>query len=254
MSEVAPESRESDGAAEAVELALWANLAEGFSDARERLFERHLAFARRIASRYFRERNRGDMEFADLHQLACAGLLEAIDGFDPSRGVPFRGYAARRISGSILDGIARMTEVREQLSFRGRVQRDRLESLASARAEDGSRADAFAALADLAIGLAVGFMLEGTALFVPDDAADHRPGPYEGVALARMAKRMREEIVQLPERDRAILHYHYEEGMIFDQIGELLGITKGRVSQLHRGALELLRKRLRQAGHFRLQG
>jgi RNA polymerase sigma factor for flagellar operon FliA len=237
-----------------MEAALWQRLREGAEEARARLFELHLPFARRIASRHFRARNRGDMDFADLYQLACAGLLEAIDGYDAARGVPFRGYAARRIGGSVLDGIARMSEVREQLSFRKRVQRERLNSLMAQGLDDASPADAVASLAELAIGLAVGFMLEGTGLLVPDKTADPAPGPYDGVALKRAVRRMRYEIAKLPERERTILHYHYEEGLIFDQIGALLGITKGRVSQLHRGALSLLRKRLRQTGHFRLEG
>jgi RNA polymerase sigma factor for flagellar operon FliA len=253
MSDLRQKHRDMDSLVELSEIALWQACRSGSAEARQSLFELHLPFARRIASRRFHQQSGTGVEFADLFQLACAGLLEAIDGYDPERGVPFRGYAARRVGGSILDGIARMTEVREQLSFRRRAERERMASLAS-DASGSSAADAMAALADLALGVAVGFMLEGTGLLAGAEAADPAPGPYDGLAFRRMVAHMHEAIAALPARERAILRYHYEEGMVFDQIGDLLGITKGRVSQLHRAALALLRKRLRQTGHFRFEG
>jgi len=254
MNAAAPGARLAQGAPDEAEAALWREKQAGSAEAREKLFELHLPFARGIAGRQFRDRGRGDLEFADLLQLACTGLLEAIDGYDPGRGVPFRGYAARRVRGSVADGIARTSELREQLSFRRRVRRDRMASLAAEGGAAQSSADALAALADLAVGLAVGFMLEGTGLVAGKEASDPRPGPYEGEVFRRVVRRMHEEILALPERERLILRYHYEEGLLFEHIADLLGVTKGRVSQLHRGALGVLRKRLRQAGHFRVEG
>jgi RNA polymerase sigma factor for flagellar operon FliA len=238
---------------------LWRLHREGSAAAREKLFSRHLSFARTIASRHFFKRGQGDIEYPDLYQLACAGLLEAIDAYDPDRGVPFRGYAARRIGGSVLDGIARMSEMREQISFRNRVRRERLGSLMTQdEASLASPEAALAALAELAVGLALGFMLEETGMFVPERASDPRPGAYEGLSLKRVVKRIREEVARLPEREQAIIRHHYDEGLPFEQLGALFGISRGRVSQLHRAALALLRKRLHQAGHqaghFRLEG
>jgi RNA polymerase sigma factor FliA len=51
-------------------------------------------------------------------------------------------------------------------------------------------------------------------------------------------------VARLPERDQKIVHYHYFNGMRFEQIAELLGVSKPRVSQLHRGALTKLRDEL----------
>ena len=56
----------------------------------------------------------------------------------------------------------------------------------------------------------------------------------------------------LPARERDILRHHYIDGVGFDQLAVLLGVSKGRVSQLHRSALDLLRKRLRQKGQYNL--
>jgi flagellar biosynthesis protein FlhA len=57
---------------------------------------------------------------------------------------------------------------------------------------------------------------------------------------------------QMPEREQTILRQHYVNSISFDQLAALLAISKGRVSQLHRAALSLLRKRLREHGHFRM--
>jgi len=232
---------------------LWTELAAGSAAARERLFALHLPLARRLANRRFRAQAGGDIEFADLYQLACAGLLEAIDRFDPARGIPFRGFAGRRIGGSMIDGVAQMSEMREQISFRVRARRERVASLLPAKRTPSARGEAVSALADLAVGLAVGFMLEGTGLFAPDSEADSRPTAYDQLHLKRTAERLREVVATLPERERSILHHHYEEGLTFDGIGALLGISKGRVSQLHAAALALLRKRLKGPGEFRLE-
>ncbi|HEY5723952.1 MAG TPA: sigma-70 family RNA polymerase sigma factor [Allosphingosinicella sp.] len=237
------------------EQALWRAVpGKDGAAARQKLFSIHLPFARRIASRHFLDRTSGDLEFADLFQLACAGLLEAIDLFDPGRGVPFRGYAARRIGGSVIDGIARTSEVREQISFRNRVRRERLRSLAPDRDPDHMDAGrAVAALAEIAVGMALGFMLEGTGLYLPENAPDSRSNAYESLAWKELVGRVGAEVGRLPKREQDVIRHHYAEGLCFDRIGSLLGLSRSRVSQLHGSALALIRKRLAHAGEFRLE-
>lgn len=249
MQEVAPRPVELDGE----EAALWQGYAAGSAAARERLFALYYPFARALAGRQFRARNAGDIEHADIVQLACTGLLEAMARYDPARGVPFRGFAARRINGAIADGVAQMTEVREQISFRRRVKRERLRSLAGIDAADLPPGEAMDALVDLAVGLALGFMLEGTGLYREDGTADARPTAYDSLAWKDLVQRLVAELDQLPERDRSIIRLHYLEEVSFDQIAALLGLTKGRISQLHKAALGLLRKRISSAAGFRLQ-
>ncbi len=240
------------------ETTLWVAFKSGASmDAREQLFTRHAAFARNIAHRHFRERSRGDLEIADLHQLAYTGLLEALDRFDPARGVPFRPYAAHRISGSISDGIARTNEVREQIGWRQRVNRERLQSLSDGDGDNLRTADAMEQLAQVAVGLALGFILEGTGLFAQpskDDVPSSSATGYESLAWKEVIAQVNAELDALPQRERTILTQHYLMGVDFDRIGSLLSLSKGRVSQLHRAALSLLRKRMAQRGHFRLGG
>lgn len=238
----------------AEEAALWREMREGSEAARERIFSHHLPFARGLAGRQFRGRTGGDIEYEDFLQLACAGLLEAMDRYDPAMGVPFRGFAVRRINGSILDGLAKMNEVREQLSFRRRVKRERMRSLTPAEADALPPGEAMEALIDLAVGLALGFMLEGTSLYREDgNAAGAQPNAYDSLAWKDLVERLTAELGRLPERDRAIVRLHYLEEVSFDQIAALLGLSKGRISQLHKAALALLRKRISGSGGFRLE-
>lgn len=235
------------------EALLWSALRAGSADARETLFQRNLSYARALARREYRGRRGADIDPDDLFQLACTGLLEAMDRFDPALGVPFKGFASRRIRGAMIDGIAKMNEVREQLSHRGRVKRERLRSLASGRADDLDSGEAMEALVDMAVGLALGFMLEGTGLHQGQDEPSTLVTAYDSLAWKEMVDRLAAELARLPERDRLIIRLHYMEDVAFDRIATLLNLSKGRISQLHKAALLLLRKRVSGAGGFRLE-
>lgn len=237
------------------EAALWSAFrAARAPELRDKLFSTYAAFARGVARRHFRDRRSGDIEFADLSQLACAGLLEAIDRYDPDVGVPFKRFAGRRISGSIVDGVTKMSEVRQQVSFRNRVRRERARSLTDPDAANLPATDALQALIDVAVGLALGFMLDGAGLYVADaDERDAGANAYESLAWKETVQRILSEIAALPERERTLMRRHYLDGLTFEQIGELMEVTKGRVSQIHKATIGLLRKRVLGAPGFRLQ-
>lgn len=235
------------------EQSLWDASRDGSVAAREQLFALYLPFARGLAGRQFRGRRGADLEFEDFLQLACAGLLEAMDRFDPALGVPFRGFATRRINGSMIDGLAKLSEVREQIGFRQRVRRERARGLAPEDAASLSDTEAMEALAEMAVGLALGFMLEGTGLYQDGENAVVQPTAYDSLAWKDLVERLTGELARLPERERTILRLHYLDDVSFDQIAGLLRLSKGRISQVHKAALALLRKRISGAGGFRLE-
>lgn len=212
----------------------------------------YLPFARNVARRHFLNRG-GDIELPDLCQMAYAGLLEAIDRFDPAVGAPFVSYAERRVSGSVLDGISKISEVREQISFRNRVRSERAQSFCIDQPGELSTADALRALAEAAIGLALGFMFEGTAIYVATEATDHRADAYESVVWKETVRRVTQAVAELPERDQFVIRGHYLEGVAFETLAISLGVTKGRVSQLHRAALMVLKSKLQNPVQFDLK-
>ena len=235
------------------EAALWRAFKEtGDAGVREQLFSLYYAFARQVARRRYLDRKSGDIEFADLCQLAYAGLLEAIDRFDPELGVPFKGYASRRISGAVLDGVSKMSEMREQISFRNRVRRERARSLIDQDPDRMSTAEAMDALIEAAVGLALGFMLDDTALLVDGEASTPSTA-YDSLAWKELMQRLTLQIAALPPREQTVIRHHYLQGMNFDQIGALLGVTKGRVSQIHKSAIGGLKTRMTRAGDFKLE-
>ena len=231
------------------EETLWALLKSSASrTAREKLFLCHARFARNIARRLFRERSWGDLEIGDLYQLAYVGLLEAVDRFDPGRGTPFRAFAAQRITGSVLNGLVRMSEMREQMGWRAKLHYDRMRSLTDPKSGPVTGSE-FDHMVEVATGLAVGFMLEETQLFAHEDetaGANVNNTAYDTLVWEESLGKLREMLSRLPDREQIILRLHYLNGVNFEQIGEMLSISKGRVSQLHRAALSLLRKRLQQ--------
>lgn len=226
------------------EAALWRRLRfEDEAGCREPLFNLYAGFARAIARRSHMRRLRTGVERFDYEQLAFEGLLQAIDRFDPTKGVPFRAFAARRIVGNIADGVARMSEIEAQIGHRRRIEQERLRSLAR-KGSDAPPDDAIAALGDLAIGLALGLMLEGTRLAVEAEAADPGPSAYESLAWRELESRLVAEIDKLPPKEALVIRQHYDNGLSFARIAEFLEVSRGRVSQLHRSALERLRGRV----------
>jgi len=231
-----------------VEASLWRRfrLEEAF-ECRGVLFDRYVGLARSIAARHYHRRFAKGIERGDFEQFAFEGLLQAIDRFDPLQGVPFGAFARRRIAGSVADGISKMTEVGVQISHRHRVEQERLRSLARARAPAGADVqddDALAALSDLALGLALGLMLEGTSLMEPADGLDTRPTAYETLEWREMQASLVREVARLPAAEATVVRQHYDNGLSFAQVAELLGLSRGRVSQLHRAALERLRRKM----------
>jgi RNA polymerase sigma factor FliA len=245
-------SQDSDGvqAAGDEEARLWeAYCRDASVEVRARLFEHYAVFARGVARRLYRARWGSDLDFADFCQHAYTGLLEAIDRFDSERGTAFRSFAVHRIEGSIRDAIVHMSEYREQMSWRQRLRHDRLASLKEGTAKETS--SPVEQLADIAMGLALGFMLEGTGIVVADaDPGSPPASAYESVAWAEALRDLAAALEALPEREHKILKFHYLDGVCFDDLAKLLGLSKGRVSQLHSSALKTLRRRLRQAPGF----
>ncbi|WP_232515257.1 sigma-70 family RNA polymerase sigma factor [Burkholderia ambifaria] len=251
-----------DTAVAAPESELWRRwAAERNACNREAVFAHYLPYARAIAARLYAGRHRDDVEFRDFVQLASIGLLESIDRFDPARGVAFETFCTTRVRGAILTGVEKLTDGQKQISFSRRVRRERVASLQAdidRPARQGR--DALQAIGTLAAGLAIGFMLDGTGLVAqttdgmpPGDPA--LPGAaYQGIAWRQTKTRLADAVRHLPERTRKIIQYHYFHGLAFEQIADILGVSKGRISQLHRAALAELRERLGAVEHMHLIG
>ena len=225
---------------ERVEALLWATLRfENRQESREPLFHLYRPYARAIAVRH-RPQLHDCTGSSDAEQWAYEGLLQAIDSYDPLRGPPFRGYARRRIVGSIRDGFARLSELDAQYSTRRRLERERVRSLKQQRPEG----DAISRIAEVAVGLAIGLMLAETRLIAGDDDPDPAASAYDSLAWRQTQLQLSKAVARLGEREAAVIVNHYEHGLSFAQIADLLGLSRGRISQIHHSALVKLRRKI----------
>ncbi|WP_164115902.1 sigma-70 family RNA polymerase sigma factor [Sphingorhabdus sp. Alg239-R122] len=226
-----------------VEAILWRKfINEGDVGAKQALFSIYQSLARKIAKEQYFKRLRQNVERIEIEQLAYEGLLEAIGKFDPRRSGHFKGYARRRIAGNIADGIAAISEVNRQIRTRHKIEQERLRSISLA--QKGQDETALEQLAKLATGLAFGLMLEGTCFYGDDTEDERQPNAYDSLVWKEAIQRLETEVEKLPEKQAVILKQYYGHGVKFSQIAELMGLSKGRISQLHGEALQSLRKRL----------
>ena len=243
---------EGEEPATSAESALWAAFrCHGDRQAREALVLHHLGFARILAAKLFARRLADDVVFDDFLQFASVGLMEAIDRFDLDAGASFRTFAAHRIQGAILTGVESLTERQRQIALRRSLRRERIQSLAD-RGED-AQADAFSRLASLAVGLALGFMLEDLGMYQAEGGS-YGDNSYAQIEARQTREQLLKAIESLPEREARIVRHHYFQQIPFDDIALTLGLTKGRVSQLHRRALRSLQQALRGEDELNLSG
>lgn len=215
---------------ESCDQALWARLrSHGDTRARELLYARHAPWASAIAKRVHRRFTGYSVDRDDFIQNANIGLLDAIDRFDPTRGIEFRAYAAMRVRGSVFNGI------RAIIGAPGRERFDeRLEHLGAA----GD--DAFDNVVESIVGLGLGYMLDDLAHSPLADSSD-------GLAFVQrhqVAWRLAAAVETLPPRLKSLIVRHYFEFEPLVRLAEEWRVTKGRVSQIHRAALDALRKAL----------
>ena len=229
-----------------VEAAAWRNFVDSRSgEARLDLFDRYLPDARAIARQEWHRTRCANFDPGDAEQLAHEALLTAIDRFDPSRGVPFMAFARLRIRGAIRNELSKSSESAAIASYRRRAEKDRLASIREAASQDD---DPLSALRDLAVGIAIGLLLEPNAIAELEKVPDADPSAYDELAWHQLVTELHGKIDLLPERERQILDYHYRQGVKFQEIARLMGLTKGRISQLHAQALKRLQRALLKYG------
>lgn len=212
---------------------------------RGRLIQRYLPLTQKIAAGLYAQRADGSVEFHDYLQYARIGLLEAIDRYDPSREAAFATYAGYRIRGAVLNALGDTSEQAAQRAYRRRVERQRVDSAK----HDVRGKDLFEGMVDMAVSLALGHVLEDAGEG-PEGVDDQAGDPYAMLEIKRMQLRICQLVELLPERERQIVKSHYFEHTDFSDIAVTLGVSTGRVSQLHARALRLVRDAYRMSAGF----
>jgi len=195
------------------------------------------------------------MDHEDLLGYGTIGLIEAVDRFDPTRGVKFETYAIQRIRGSIIDELRRLDPVTRGI----RQKAMQIERAMSALSMEMGRLPDDAEVAerldmDLAeyhrvlresniylVPLEGGPRGDDEVLLIDTIVDESSPDPVEVSIDRDMVRLLADAIEDLPERDQLILKlYHYEQ-LTLKEIGQVLEVTESRVSQLHSRAVLQLR-------------
>ena len=220
---------------------------------REILVERFMPLARQLARRY----ERPEEPFDDLFQVACLGLVKAIDRFDLSRDVAFSSYAVPTILGEIKRYFRDRT-------WSVRVPRDlqelalRVDRKVAELSTDLRRTPTVRELAE-ALGAHEEEILEAleasgayraTSLSTPrgnDDEAGETLGDMvgtheEGFGLAEDRATLAQLLRAVTPRDREVLRLRFEDDLTQAEIGERIGVSQMQVSRIIRQSLGRLRR------------
>jgi RNA polymerase sigma factor for flagellar operon FliA len=201
-----------------------------------------------IAGRLFSMRFFDGVPFEEYVQYGAEGLLQALRRYDPTLGAKFETYAQHRIKGAIMSGLERSSEVNQQVATLRRMARERIDSLI--QESDGvmptlkdDPQSAFDRLVNVSLGLAVAFMLDDSSMFQHSTSFHWEDGP-SNLAYKQLQQRLHGAISMLTDKERAVLEWHYFQHETFEVASEQMGLSKGRISQLHRSALNKLRESL----------
>lgn len=192
------------------------------------------------------------VDTADLVSAGVFGLMDAIDKFDPNHGVKFETYAVPRIRGAILDSLRALDWVPRSVRARARSVQDAISdlehTLGRAPTEDEIATQLGVAVEELQKWLSdIAAGNVGPLDHIVADSAPRADGADAALEERTLRDHMRAEIKNLPERERTVLVLYYEENLTLSEIGEVLGVTESRVSQIHSKAVLQLRSRLAAA-------
>lgn len=201
---------------------------------RQALALHYTPWVRQIARQVFLRWQMPGAEWADYVHYGTLGLLESIDRFDSTRGAQFQTYARYRVKGAIINGIKTFTPAAVEAS--GSTARDRTASLL-----DAERHDPLEEVVAVSVGLAIGHFLDIESIQAP---AEEQPDSYAQLERGEMQTILKDFVDQLPDKERLIVTFHYLQQLPFVEIAEHLNLSKGRVSQLHKRAIERIRKQL----------
>jgi len=205
------------------------------------------------------------VDTADLISYGIFGLIDAIEKFDLSRSIKFETYAIARIKGAIIDELRAMDWVPRSVRSRARQIEQTyviLENELRRVPDDEEVAVRMGItlkefqniLAKLSYTSVVSFEelwvggerddSQSAVGSIRDDSAEDPVVMFETVEIKDI---LAEAIERLPEREKTVIALYYYEGLTLKEIGQVLGVTESRVSQLHTKAVLRLRARLHAA-------
>lgn len=229
---------------------------QGSGEARNRLVEFYWPLVRQSAVR-LRAGLADGVDVDDLASAGTVGLIESLAAFDPFRGVEFEAYCARRVRGAMLDELRSLDWAPRLVRRRERAVREAVQLIETQVGRTPREAELVAALNIRPSELAEYVRDASGARVLPlapppidpesDDEhafAEADPRSPDPAAAAEAAE-IRQAVVSLLGRvERLVLSMYYFEDMTLREIGQSLGLSESRVSQIRSLLIEQLKDRL----------
>ena len=221
----------------------------------EALVKTHALMVKRIAH-HLLGRLPQTIQFDDLVQAGMLGLLEAVGHYDETKGASFETYAGIRIRGHMLDEVRRNDWVPRSVYRNARTISAAVRLVENRLGRDAKDHEVSA---ELGISLgeyhemlndSVGAHLYGfddlgvTDDVLKDEALGVSTEPHVNALHADMTTHLTHVISGLPKNERLVLSLYYEQDLNLKEIGEVLGVSESRVSQIHSQATHRIKSRL----------
>ena len=217
--------------------------ATGSPELRNRLVIQYAPLVKYVAGR-LRSGLPQNVDTNDLVSEGVFGLMDAIEKFDIGRGLEFQTYAVPRIKGAMIDALRSQDwvprSVREKLRAIEKAHAVLVEKLGRTPSEEEIAAEMGItpkALNGLYAKVSYTSIAAVEDLVVVDDA----PAPGAALEDDAVKEALLRHVRDLRERDQIIVALYYYEGFTLAEIGQVLGVTESRVSQLHTRAMLALR-------------
>lgn len=196
----------------------------------------------------------------DVEGHGAFGLLDAVEKYDPERGVRFETFAIPWVRGACLVGVRAMQwapALRKRVRQLEKAQSELQEVLGRDPSEEELARFMHISPAEVEKRIAESGCLgilsleevitdgEGEGSSLQDRLAD--PNAPDPVELAQMEERrdvLAQAIDSLPEQERLVVSLFYYEGLVPREISDLLGLSKARISQIHSRSILRLRGKL----------
>ena len=235
---------------------------DGDERARERLVVAYSPLVKYVAGR-MASGLPAHVEEADLISYGLGGLISAIERFDLSREIKFETFAITRIKGSIIDELRSLDWVPRSVRARARAI-ERANSKLEHKFQRAPTDEEMAAELEMTVADFHDALLQISnstvaaldELWTVSDASGDQvslldtlqdpgaPDPAQVMDATDLKDRIADAIARLPEREKLVVALYYYENLTLREIGEVLGVTESRVSQLHTKAVLRLRGRM----------
>ena len=235
---------------------------EGDERARERLVVAYSPLVKYVSGR-MASGLPAHVEEADLISYGLGGLISAIERFELEREIKFETYAITRIKGSIIDELRSLDWVPRSVRARARaIERatTKLEHKLPRAPTDEEMAHelemSVGDFQDALLQISNSTIAALDELWTVSDASGDQvslldtlqdpgaPDPAAVMDATDLKDRIADAIARLPEREKLVVALYYYENLTLREIGEVLGVTESRVSQLHTKAVLRLRGRM----------